>query len=312
MQEDYILSSASDFDGYEIRLKDARGRMERRVFSNGITLHRSEFHTTRETLMDFGSEPPGWVTLTFHLSGCSLFEADDNSQHWARPNEALLWRCDSSAKQVRIPGNQVIRHVGVAIFARDLEPRLGGDVPDALLPFMRPSVPNVMAQTFETDQAIKDCLTAIHGEAVSTPLSDLSMEGYATQLLGLSLKRLMPVPGAGEGLTVWENDALTWLDRHLSEAPDRPVDTAQLASKVGLSEKRLKQLFRERTGTTIAEQLKTIRMRSAQQALETTDLPVKQIAANAGYGHVTNFSRAYTRWFGEPPAQTRRKNKALS
>ena len=50
------------------------------------------------------------------------------------------------------------------------------------------------------------------------------------------------------------------------------------------------------------------RLRKAAQLLETTGLPVLQVAADVGYGSVSQFGQAFRRQYGVSPAQYRRIN----
>src|SRR5690606_11869517 len=80
-----------------------------------------------------------------------------------------------------------------------------------------------------------------------------------------------------------------------------PPNTARLAVLSGMSEAALNAGFRTMFGGTVYEVLRDRRLDLARIALETTDVPVKQIAHGVGYNHVTNFINAFTRRYGAPP-----------
>jgi AraC family transcriptional regulator len=88
-----------------------------------------------------------------------------------------------------------------------------------------------------------------------------------------------------------------------------PVLLSDLAKDSGLSGSRLIRVFQEATGETPARYLTRIRMESARQLLEVTDLPVREIARRSGYTQTSQFSRAFRRETGARPLQYRRARR---
>lgn len=74
--------------------------------------------------------------------------------------------------------------------------------------------------------------------------------------------------------------AMTWALTHL----DQPLTIAALAVKSHMSVRTFVRQFRNTTGTTPRQWLIAQRMELAQRLLETTDLPVEQVARRAGFG----------------------------
>jgi transcriptional regulator GlxA family with amidase domain len=74
--------------------------------------------------------------------------------------------------------------------------------------------------------------------------------------------------------------ARAWALEHL----DRPVDLAALAGKARMSVRTFTRRFRDETGQSPARWLSEQRVDRARHLLETTDLPVDQVARHAGFG----------------------------
>jgi AraC-like DNA-binding protein len=91
----------------------------------------------------------------------------------------------------------------------------------------------------------------------------------------------------------------------ISESSSRPLTCATLALGVNLSPSRLRRLFRIYANTTPNVALKDRRMEIARQLLCTTDLLVKEIAANAGFQGVSHFVRDFERVCGLSPSAFR-------
>jgi transcriptional regulator GlxA family with amidase domain len=76
------------------------------------------------------------------------------------------------------------------------------------------------------------------------------------------------------------SSALIWATAHLQD--DLNVDL--LAQKALMSRRTFTRRFRQSTGATVVKWLTHQRVAAAQRLLETTDLPIGQVAASAGFG----------------------------
>jgi AraC family transcriptional regulator of arabinose operon len=80
-----------------------------------------------------------------------------------------------------------------------------------------------------------------------------------------------------------------------------------LAESVALSASRLRHLFKQETGKSLAQQLKKARLRRAEYLLRTSFLTIKQIAEDAGHISGSHFSREFKKRFGTSPTAYRRR-----
>ena len=81
----------------------------------------------------------------------------------------------------------------------------------------------------------------------------------------------------------------------------------ELASQYGRSAKSLNDEFSQEFGKSIFAFVSDHRLLQAHEALQHSDVSIKQLAARLGYAHVSNFAIAFKRRFGYPPG-TLRKN----
>ncbi|MGB5364822.1 MAG: AraC family transcriptional regulator [Polyangiales bacterium] len=84
-------------------------------------------------------------------------------------------------------------------------------------------------------------------------------------------------------------------------APARDWSLASLAGEAGLSRSVFAERFHELIGVTPMAYITAWRMRSARELLMHSKLGVKEVAARVGYASAASFSRAYKRFFGDPP-----------
>lgn len=109
-----------------------------------------------------------------------------------------------------------------------------------------------------------------------------------------------PVPEDGQDERLAE--VLAWARAHLHE----PLPVAELARRALMSKRSFARRFTAATGTTPHAWLRGLRLTSAEELLETTDLPVEEIARRVGYGSAAVLREQFVRRRGVPPRSYRR------
>jgi transcriptional regulator GlxA family with amidase domain len=95
---------------------------------------------------------------------------------------------------------------------------------------------------------------------------------------------------------------LVWIDQNLRTDLSIPA----LARRAAMSSRTLSRRFREQVGTTPAHWIATARVRRAQRLLETTDLSVEEVAAEAGFGSAAVLREHFGDMVGTSPLTYRR------
>ncbi len=95
---------------------------------------------------------------------------------------------------------------------------------------------------------------------------------------------------------------LDWAQRHLAEE----LSVRLLAGQASMSERTFARRFRDETGTTPHHWLLQQRVALAERLLETTALPVEEIARQCGYGSATMLRHHFTALRGTSPTAYRR------
>lgn len=85
-----------------------------------------------------------------------------------------------------------------------------------------------------------------------------------------------------------------------------PLQIEDVARRVGLSQRRLSEMYRDLFGASPFQCLIQWRLEAARDLLDQGELSVKQVAYSMGYAHVSSFSQAFVRQFGYPPRSRRR------
>jgi LacI family transcriptional regulator len=137
------------------------------------------------------------------------------------------------------------------------------------------------------------------------------------------LQRLMdgePVPSEPimippKGVVVREStDVLATPDRIVAEALryiwdhlNGDLSVEQIADVVGLSASQLQRRFQKAIGRSIVQELLRKRLDEAQHLLNSTRLPIADIAPRLGFHSTTYLHRSFRKAFGMTPAQYRRE-----
>jgi AraC-like DNA-binding protein len=100
--------------------------------------------------------------------------------------------------------------------------------------------------------------------------------------------------------------AVAWLKQHFVE----PVDGTKLASRANMSPSTFRQHFRTLTGLSPLQYQKQLRLQEARQLMLTQDIDAGTAAVNVGYESASQFSREYSRLFGDPPQRDVKRLRA--
>jgi LacI family transcriptional regulator len=85
------------------------------------------------------------------------------------------------------------------------------------------------------------------------------------------------------------------------------IQVDDVVRHVGVSRSTLKNRFKEVLGRSIHGEIQRVRLERARQLITDTDLPLKQIAIQAGFQYVQYLTRLFKNRIGQTPARFRRQ-----
>ncbi len=97
--------------------------------------------------------------------------------------------------------------------------------------------------------------------------------------------------------------------RYISENYASELTLTQLARSFGLSESHFSRQFKMFTGFGVSEYISTVRVKSAEKMLVTTNLPVTVVAQNCGFSSSSYFAAVFKKIRGLSPGEVRRKRR---
>ena len=91
----------------------------------------------------------------------------------------------------------------------------------------------------------------------------------------------------------------------LAEGPLENLSLSRFSAGLGFSERQVSRLVRERLGCSFGAHVAALRLERAQLLLAESDLPVIEVAAEAGFGSLGHFNQRFRRNTGRTPSEFR-------
>jgi AraC-like DNA-binding protein len=110
-------------------------------------------------------------------------------------------------------------------------------------------------------------------------------------------------------LSAAERAKLIGLREHIAANPAAPLTLTRLSTKSRMNRNKLHFGFKQQFGVSIHEYQTELRMQVALKLLQTTELPIAQIAERVGYGEPTNFTAAFRKYFEFLPREARAQRR---
>lgn len=95
-------------------------------------------------------------------------------------------------------------------------------------------------------------------------------------------------------------DIVAYVNQHLTE----PLSIQQISDRCYLSKYYMMRLFKEETGYSVAAYIQNKRLLLAKEMLS-QNLSITQVCFECGFHNYSSFSRAYRKYFGETPSESR-------
>ena len=110
-----------------------------------------------------------------------------------------------------------------------------------------------------------------------------------------------------DATTILAQQAARLLDDPQSWSDNSNISVAQLAARLGVSDRHLRRIFEAQLGVSPLQYLQTRRLLVAKQLLADTQLPMAQIALASGFASVRRFNAVFMERYQLNPSQLRRQ-----
>lgn len=268
-----------------------------------------------EARRSFHDDEPGLgrLVFVFHLAGSREVELDRTERHrLSRPTFAAYYQAEGVSK--RSVWQRGDRESAVVVgFWPKRPPRMLRSplsrMPDwpAISSGARPCVWVERPLTFAMEQAARHILAP----KVCPELLQHFLTIKASELLCLGVDAILRGRPETEDAAAALRGRILHAQSVIESALRQPPTAAQLGEIVGLPADAFPAAFRGITGLTLSQYVARMRMLKARQLLESTALPLKQIAYELGYNHTSNLCLAFKRHFGITARQARRPGQGV-
>jgi len=239
------------------------------------------------------------------------FEVGSSAQLvFNRPEVTLVCLPKGRPQAVDIAGGARQRGV-VAIFrASAFAARYGLELAD-LPPLVRDAVTGSAEVGRIASFPLDHRLAALLADTIDTRLEGemrvLQYAGRLAELVAYTLDAMQHVPLLrGTALNRLRDVELAHAAlARLEHSYRKPPLFAELAREIGTNQNKLKAVFKEAFGVTMAEYCLERRMREAQQLLLAANLTIAQVAERVGYEHQSSFAAAFSGHVGMSPREYR-------
>ncbi|MCZ8112856.1 MAG: helix-turn-helix transcriptional regulator [Betaproteobacteria bacterium] len=149
----------------------------------------------------------------------------------------------------------------------------------------------------------------LHGE-----LRTVQLAGRLAELVAYALEAMLHQHGARTATLPRRRDLdlARAAQARLDSDYRRPPNFADLAREIGTSQNKLKAVFKQAYGLTMADYCLERRMREAQQLLMEASLTIAQVAERVGYEHQSSFAAAFSGHVGMSPREYRKHRAPFS
>jgi len=219
-----------------------------------------------------------------------LSPADDQMSTIVLPEKTDVRLCAVAIEKSDIPSKDLIRRDGLKLILKDLYSKAGPQGYFENFAAVRSKVRDHVKILIENPRT--DVIGKLVTEAAVLNMMAAQLEAHERSIVDAS--EASPL----------KNKELERILAGVSDmrlAMDRPHTIKLFASRTALSPRKLQDGFRFLFGRSFAGFLKDLRLEMAREQLETTDLPIMQIADNVGIRSKSHLSRIFRERFGMLP-----------
>ena len=138
-------------------------------------------------------------------------------------------------------------------------------------------------------------------------LLDRLMDGRKTQPLRFVVQPVGVIARQSTDILAIEDPDVATAVRYIREHACRGIQIGDVVKQVGVSHSTLKNRFKATLGRTLHAEIQRVQIDRAKQLIAETDLPLKQVAVQAGFQYVQYLNRLFHKRVGQTPAQLRRR-----
>jgi AraC-type DNA-binding domain-containing proteins len=161
-------------------------------------------------------------------------------------------------------------------------------------------IPTSIYKGYDAEGTLHTVMTELHKQ-LQNPIDEAENKIQQNLLIAqflIELARQRSKKYRSDGGSRYVQMALTYLANNF----DNDFKITDIAEKIGISTAYLQRLFKEQTGKTLVDKMNELRIEKAKLLLETSRLPITDIAISVGFSNRQHFTYTFRRLTGCSPA----------
>ena len=301
---------------FEADNEDWRATVEQVELAPSLHIFLNEIVVRRDLRVEPTSRPNDvYLVSQVTIDGGVDIEFASGLQARATTSRSVLYRPVNGPPVYVFKAASRFISVGYTLDVDRIERLFEGHVPTAFGPLLDRQIRQSHCLTLRSDSAMRRLARRLFARELNGPLRRLTMEGVVLLLLAAQATAAGELPKRSRDLqprlSSREQAAVRRARERLLSDMRHPPSLADLASAVGLSERRLNAGFRQLYGATVFDVLRDRRLEHAREALEADAIALKELSYRVGYNHVSSFVHAFRARFGAPPGKYTRRGRRI-
>ncbi|MEM9809354.1 MAG: AraC family transcriptional regulator [Cyanobacteria bacterium P01_D01_bin.56] len=291
---------------FELPLPLGQGYWRHVQLRPGMRLSISDLEKRQTHIHNIQQHPQTMpLTLSYYVSGGCVVENDGlRSSIEEIAGKSYLYCLPNTAEIERYEPRQRIRKVSVQ-FPPELISTFSGYLQE--LPFnVRQAIEQPGKVLFHHASTITPQQQQVLKQLFNCPFQGVTrqiyLEAKVMELIALQLDQLITAEQSAKKLVTSDVDRIHQAREILIHNMVHPPSLTELARRVQLNERKLKQGFHQVFGTTVFGCLYNHRMQQARELLKTGQFNIQEIAQYVGYASRSSFVAAFKKKFQVPPS----------
>jgi AraC-like DNA-binding protein len=258
------------------------------------------YYLKEEMLIERTNElAEGQDDIIFLISG--IFPTPLQQEKQLIPEKANVFICMHAVSSVlTMPSNTFFRSVTMAVSRKYLQNAFG-HIPHPVVKSILAARENFVFETGISPEMIKTASELLHlsvPESLESHYCKLKCEELLCYIFALLMQR-EAVPTSG--MHIDDIKAIYSIKSALQLHLDQPPEIASLARKAGMSEPKMRKLFKQTFGKGVFEYYQWMRIEEAARLLKEKRLTVSEVGYQLGFTNLSHFSRVFEQHIGMKP-----------
>ena len=302
ISQQFAKAIGATVQGRFIYIPDSKGGGYMTGFSWGKDLRMMirNYHLKEEVVMERTNElAEGQEDVIFMLNG--IFPSQAHTAERLLPEQANMLICRHAVSSIiAMPRNTIFGSVTIAVSKQYLH-QLFGQVDHPVVASVLEARDNFVFETGISADIIKTAANFLEQpvpESLENHFYKLKCEELLCYIFVVLMQREV-VPTSA--MHINNIKAIYAIKAHLQSHLDEPPNIAALAKQAGMSEPKLRKLFKQTFGKGVFDYYQSARMQKAAHLLKYKRLTVSEVGYQLGFTNLSHFSRVFEQHMGAKP-----------